>query len=91
MMSEENPIPHRRIRVMIVDDHLLVRDGLGLLVSTFDDLQVVAVADDGEQAVTLCPQAPPDMILMDIVMPNMDGPTATARIREAFPRCRFWP
>jgi len=73
------------VRVMIVDDHLLVRDGLELLVSTFDDLEVVAVAEDGEEAVRLCQQAQPDVILMDVVMPNMDGPTATARIREAWP------
>jgi len=70
---------------MIVDDHLLVRDGLELLVSTFEDLEVVAVAEDGEEAVRLCRQAQPDVILMDVVMPNMDGPTATARIREAWP------
>ena len=88
-MMSEAPIPPNRIRVMIVDDHLLVRDGLRLLVSTFDDLQVVAVADDGEQAVTLCSQVQPDVILMDIVMPNMDGPTATARIREAYPRVQI--
>jgi NarL family two-component system response regulator LiaR len=70
---------------MIVDDHLLVRDGLELLVSTFDDLEVVAVADDGQQAVELCEKAQPDVILMDVVMPNLDGPSATARIRKAWP------
>ena len=70
---------------MIVDDHMLVRDGLKLLVSTFDDLEVVAVADDGEQAVGLCEEVQPDVILMDIVMPNMDGPTATAHIRASWP------
>lgn len=82
-MSTSNPI-----RVMIVDDHLLVRDGLDLLVSTYDDLEVVAVAGSGEQAVTLCGQVQPDVILMDVVMPNMDGPTATARIRESFPQVK---
>jgi NarL family two-component system response regulator LiaR len=82
-MTESLPI-----RVMIVDDHLLVRDGLNLLLSTFDDLEVVALAEDGQQAVDLCPQVNPDVILMDIVMPNVDGPTATARIRAAFPEVR---
>ena len=82
-MSEPTPI-----RVMIVDDHLLVRDGLNLLLSTFDDLEVVALAEDGGQAVDLCPQAQPDVVLMDIVMPNVDGPTATARIRESFPQIK---
>ncbi len=82
-MSKTNPI-----RIMIVDDHLLVRDGLKLLLSTFDDLEVVALAEDGGQAVDLCPQAQPDVVLMDIVMPNVDGPTATGRIRESFPHIK---
>jgi NarL family two-component system response regulator LiaR len=80
-MSEQQPI-----RVMLVDDHLLVRDGLKLLLSTFDDIEVVGLAEDGEQAVTLCGQLRPDVILMDLVMPNMDGPTATERIRAAYPQ-----
>ena len=88
-MSERIPIQLNPIRVMIVDDHLLVRDGLRLLVSSFDDLEVVAVADDGEQAVALCRQVQPDVILMDIVMPTMDGPTATALIRESFPQVQI--
>ena len=79
-MTETNPI-----RVMIVDDHLMVRDGLKVFLSVYDDLEVVAEAEDGEQAVALCSQVEPDVILMDIVMPNVDGPTATARVRESFP------
>ncbi len=80
-MTEPTPI-----RVMIVDDHLLVRDGLKLLLSTFDDLEVVALAEDGQQAMDLCPQVQPDVVLMDIVMPKVDGPTATQRIRESSPQ-----
>jgi NarL family two-component system response regulator LiaR len=80
-MNESTPI-----RVMIVDDHLLVRDGLKLLLSTFDDLEVVALAEDGQDAVELCPEAQPDVALMDIMMPNVDGPTATKRIRESYPQ-----
>jgi NarL family two-component system response regulator LiaR len=79
-MTETNPI-----RVMIVDDHLMVRDGLKVFLSVYDDLEVVAEAADGEQAVALCSQVEPDVILMDVVMPNVDGPTATARVRESFP------
>ena len=79
-MTETNPI-----RVMIVDDHLMVRDGLKVFLSVYDDLEVVAEAEDGEQAVALCSQVEPDVILMDIVMPNLDGPAATARVRESFP------
>ena len=80
-MSETQPI-----RIMIVDDHLLVRDGLKLLLSTFDDLEVVALAEDGRDAVDLCPQVQPNVVLMDIVMPDVDGPTATERIRQAYPQ-----
>jgi len=73
------------IRVMIVDDHLMVRDGLKVFLSTYDDLEVVAEADDGGQAVQLCPQVRPDVVLMDMLMPNMDGPTATTLIRASYP------
>jgi DNA-binding NarL/FixJ family response regulator len=79
-MSEE-----KSIRVMIVDDHLMVRDGLKVFLSLYDDLEVVADAGDGEQALTVCAQLRPDVILMDVVMPGIDGPTTTARIRAEFP------
>jgi NarL family two-component system response regulator LiaR len=74
------------IRVMIVDDHLMVRDGIGVFLSVFDDLEVVAEAGDGEQALELCAQAQPDVILMDILMPGMDGPAATRQIRQEYPQ-----
>lgn len=73
------------IRVMIVDDHLLLREGLQLLLSTFDAIQVVALAGDGAQAIALCGEVQPQVILMDLVMPTLDGPTAIARIRTTFP------
>jgi DNA-binding NarL/FixJ family response regulator len=80
-MSEQTPI-----RVMLVDDHLMVRDGLQVFLSVYDDLEIVAEAGDGAEAFDLCAQVRPDVILMDIVMPNVDGPSATARIRETFPQ-----
>ena len=80
-MSEPTPI-----RIMIVDDHLMVRDGLRTFLSSYDDLEVVAEAKDGAQAIELCAQARPDVVLMDLVMPTLDGPTATARMRKAYPQ-----
>lgn len=83
-MREQTPI-----RVMLVDDHLMVRDGLRVFLSMYDDLQIVAEAEDGAEAFDLCAQVQPDVILMDIVMPNVDGPSATARIRGTFPQVQI--
>jgi NarL family two-component system response regulator LiaR len=79
-------IPQSVIRVMIVDDHDIVRRGLELFLKVFDDLVFVGEADDGEMAVKLCGQIHPDVVLMDMVMPKMDGATATRIIREQFPQ-----
>jgi len=73
------------IRVLLVDDHLMVRDGLKTFLSIFEDIQVVGEASDGQEALRLCAEAAPDVILMDLIMPEMDGPAATAHIREEFP------
>jgi NarL family two-component system response regulator LiaR len=84
-MSETTFTEPNPIRIMIVDDHTMVRGGLRLFLSSHDDLEVVAEAGDGKEAIVLCSQVQPDVILMDVVMPGIDGPTATARIRQAFP------
>jgi NarL family two-component system response regulator LiaR len=76
------------IKVMIVDDHMLVRDGINLLLSTFDDIQVISVVDSGEQAMELCKQEEPDVILMDMVMPKQDGPETIERILRNFPEIK---
>jgi len=81
-----NEIPPSRIRVMLVDDHAVVRSGLSAFLMAYDDLELVAEARGGEEAVRLCEQANPDVVLMDLVMPGMDGATATALIREKCPQ-----
>lgn len=71
-----------RIRVMIVDDHHMVREGLKFLLSTALEIDVVGEASNGQEAVRLVPELQPDVVLMDIQMPIMDGAEATARIKE---------
>jgi DNA-binding NarL/FixJ family response regulator len=68
------------IRVMLVDDHRLVRAGLTSLLATAADIEVVAEADDGAQAVRDVERADPDVVLMDLSMPGLDGVSATRRI-----------
>jgi len=70
------------IRVMLVDDHAVVRSGLTAFLLAFDDLELVGEASSGEEAVRLCDQLRPDVVLMDLVMPGMDGAQATHAIRE---------
>ena len=79
---------HGDIRVMIVDDHQMVREGLKVLLSTCDDIAVVGEAADGAEAVDLCPVVRPDVVLMDVMMPVMDGAVATAEITAAYPAVR---
>jgi serine phosphatase RsbU (regulator of sigma subunit)/DNA-binding NarL/FixJ family response regulator len=71
---------------MLVDDHAMVRRGLAAFLLTFDDLELVGEAGNGQEAVRLCEQVKPDVILMDLVMPEMDGAAATRIIRERHPQ-----
>jgi len=73
------------IRVMLVDDHTMVRRGLATFLKVFDDLELAGEAASGEAAIQLCAQVRPDVVLMDMVMPGMDGVTATQAIRRQFP------
>lgn len=74
-----------KIRVMIVDDHAVVRSGLATFLMTCDDIEMVGEASNGEKALKLCSSAHPDVVLMDLVMPGMDGAAATRLIREQHP------
>lgn len=74
-----------RVRVMVVDDQPVVRSGLSAFLMIHPDLELVGEAGDGERAVRLCPHLRPDVILMDLVMPQMDGAEATRIIRERYP------
>jgi len=74
-----------RIRVLLVDDHAVVRSGLSAFLMAFDDLELVGEAKDGEEAVRFCERQRPDVVLMDLVMPGMDGVAATRIIRERCP------
>ena len=70
------------IRVMLVDDHLVVRSGLGAVLMSEEDLSLVGEAGNGEEAIRMCERLQPDVVLMDLMMPVMDGVTATKIIRE---------
>lgn len=74
-----------KIRVMIVDDHAVVRSGLGAFIASVPDLQLVGEAENGEQAVVRAKSLHPDVVLMDLVMPEMDGVAATRAIKEQNP------
>lgn len=80
-MSETKPI-----RVMIVDDHAVVRSGLAAFLLVYDDLELVGQAEGGQEAVDQCKKLQPDVVLMDLVMPDMDGATATRAIRQRYPQ-----
>jgi two-component system, NarL family, response regulator LiaR len=76
----------RQIRILLADDHAVVRSGLGALLMANDDFTLVGEANNGEEAVRLCERHQPDVVLMDLMMPVMDGVTATKIIREKWTR-----
>ncbi|UCC89987.1 MAG: response regulator transcription factor, partial [Anaerolineales bacterium] len=79
-MTDSQPI-----RVLLVDDHAVVRTGLRFFVLAFEDLELVGEAASGEQALRLCDQLQPEVVLMDLVMPGMDGISTTQAIRQRHP------
>jgi len=78
-----------KIRVLIADDHAMVRMGLASLLGTEPDIGVVGEAEDGEDAVKKAVSLKPDVVIMDLVMPKMDGAEATARIMNILPQTKI--
>lgn len=73
-------MPENKIKVLIVDDHAIVRQGLRTLLELMDDISIVGEADNGKIAIDLVSQIHPDVVMMDLMMPEMDGITATRQI-----------
>jgi len=74
-----------KLKILIVDDHAIVRDGLAAILKFQKDMTVVGEADDGQSAIQKAQELRPDVILMDLMMPNMNGADATATIKRILP------
>ncbi|MGN1060942.1 MAG: response regulator [Candidatus Coproplasma sp.] len=77
------------IKVMLVDDQIILAEGIKSVIETTDDVSVCAVACDGAEAVEMAMVHRPDVVLMDIRMPNMNGVAATKKIKEVLPDCKI--
>ena len=83
-MAQPDPI-----RVLVVDDQRPVRRGLAISLSIFDDIRLIGEATDGAEAIQLCQKTNPDVILMDLQMPGMDGILATTQIKQFYPHVQI--
>ncbi len=79
----------KKLRIVLAEDHHTVREGIKLLVNSQPDMEVVGEADDGEKVVALVADLAPDIILMDIAMPNVNGLRATKRLRSTNPHVKI--
>ncbi len=84
-----SPQPRIKLRLLLADDHAVVREALGLLLAQEPDIQIVGEAADGQEAVEMASQLQPDIILMDISMPRLNGIEATRAIRRDYPDIRI--
>ncbi|EEM86607.1 Response regulator receiver [Bacillus thuringiensis serovar pulsiensis BGSC 4CC1] len=88
VLPKQVQLSNEQIRLCIVDDHSFIRESLHTLLDGQEDLQVVGMAEDGERALELCERLKPDIVLMDLEMPNMDGINATKMIKKKWPDMR---
>ncbi|MBJ3788767.1 hybrid sensor histidine kinase/response regulator transcription factor [Bacillus sp. OA1] len=88
VLPKQVQLSNKQIRLCIVDDHSFIRESLHTILSGLEDLQVVGMAEDGEQALELCGRLKPDVVLMDLEMPNLDGIHATNMIKKKWPDIR---
>lgn len=80
-MTQSNPI-----KILVVDDHIVVRSGLSAVLAINDDFMLIGEAGNGEEAIRLCDRLQPDVVLMDLLMPKMDGVAATKIIKDRWPQ-----
>lgn len=78
-----------KIKILIVDDHTLVRDGIGSMLTSFTDMEVLSEASDGEEAINKATLLKPDLILMDIMLPGLNGIEAAKIIKERLSDCKI--
>jgi two-component system response regulator NreC len=78
----------KKVRVLLADDHAILRAGLRMLVSELQDVEVIAEANDGVEAIKLARDHNPDLVIMDVTMPRLDGLSATSEIRQFLPRTK---
>jgi NarL family two-component system response regulator LiaR len=84
-LEEKTMTEGQPIRVIIVDDHAMLRKGLRFFLTSFDDLELVGEASSGREAIQICEQLEPDVVLMDMMMADVDGAAATRIIRDRSP------
>lgn len=82
-------MPDHHIRILLADDHAVVRQGFRMILAAQPDLAVIGEAANGREAVELAEQLQPDLVVIDVSMPELNGIEATRRIHEAVPRCRI--
>lgn len=88
VLPKQVQLSNEQIRLCIVDDHSFIRESLHTILDGQEDLQVVGMAEDGERALELCERLKPDVVLMDLEMPNLDGIHATKMIKKKWPDIR---